>query len=931
MDGHVSHPLMTDARWTRLERLFEQAADLPPHEQRAFVERECPDDRDLRDAVLALVSHDQARGERIASVIEAAVYLPTPDEEPTFTASRCGPYRILREIGRGGMGVVFEAERDDEAFTKRVALKVATRAAYSHEFLRRFRDERQILARLEHPHIARLLDGGTTGDGIPYFAMELVDGIPIHQYVERHRLGLAERLRLFLQVCDAVDYAHQNLVIHRDLTPRNILVSNGSVRLLDFGISKLMDAADRGATSVGMIPFTPAYCSPEQLRGEAVTTRTDVYGLGLVLFEILTGTRARNVDTASPSALERAIEQTPVPVPSASAEARGERSTARRLRGDLDTIVRAATEFAPSRRYASVAALGDDIRRHLDSKPIHARAAGMWYHASRFARRQWGPLTAAALLVAALAAGIVFTRAEAQRAERRFQEVRRIANTLMDDVHTAIRDLPASTKAQDVVVATAVQYLEGLARESGNDRALLTEVAQGYTKVAELAFSLSRPSLGRRDDAARYLDRARAVLAPLHASRPDDADVAVAMTSLHTASGHFLHDTGQPAAALQALEDGVRTGEEALARHPSNTPVLSALLNAYSNLLAGFDTSQATLRHVARYLERAEQFARQAPDAAEGRIELGGAYSQAGKVAASAGHWDEALSYFRRNADIQVEAAATEPYNVAVRRNLMLTWSNLADIALGPLGLSSYTGASGPAVDLDPARRTQALDAATKAVEQAAWIHQQDPRDVTATFDHAIALGRSAPAYPPGDARAIAILEQSLSRLRELESAHPERTRPFLLEFAGGLAERHRQTGRMDRARAAWQDADSIFRRTVAAAPDAYYPRRQLIPVLQNEAVTMAALGDARGARRAGERAVVLADEVAALGTQYARAAGWPPRARAWLADLYVTLGDSGAADAMRAESRRMWTVLVTRTDLPPDIPEEARAALAPR
>ena len=576
---------MTDARWTRIERLFEQAADLAPDDQRALVDRECRDDPETRDDVLALLDHDRSRGERVAAVVGAAAQLPASDE-PQPAGARFGPYRVVGEIGRGGMGVVFEAERDDGTFAKRVALKVATFAAWSPEFLHRFRDERQILARLEHPHIARLLDGGTSDDGVPYFAMEFVEGVPITAYAAARRQSVTERLRLFLQVCEAVEYAHQNLVIHRDLKPGNILVAGDSVRLLDFGISKLMEGRDAAATATGLLPFTPAYCSPEQLRGEPVTTRTDVYALGLVLFEILTGARAQPVDTTSPVALERTIVETPVPAPSVTLQAAGDAAGARRLRGDLDTIVLTATAKEPARRYPSAAALADDIRRHLDARPLVARQASAWYRASRFARRHWRPLTAAALLLAAMAAGIVSTRAQAARAERRFQEVRRIANALLGDVHAAIRDLPASTGAQEVVVNTAVEYLEGLTRESGDDPELLVEVGQGYTKVGELAFSLSQPSLGRPDDARRYLTRAREVLGPLQAARPDDPRVARAVVALEAAWGAFFHETGQNVDGLKAYEEAVRVGEAAAARHGGDPALLEQLLRAYDSMVA---------------------------------------------------------------------------------------------------------------------------------------------------------------------------------------------------------------------------------------------------------------------------------------------------------------------------------------------------------
>jgi eukaryotic-like serine/threonine-protein kinase len=920
---------MTDARWTRIETLFNLAVDRSPDEQRAWLDRECGDDAELRDAVLALLAHARDGDVPITAVIAGAARLVAGQAGgPPMAPARCGPYRILREIGRGGMGTVFEAVRDDGTFSKRVALKVATRAPYASEFLRRFHDERQILARLEHPHIARLLDGGAADGGVPYFAMELVDGVPIDRYVEQHGLGMAERLRLFLQICEAVDYAHQNLVIHRDLTPRNILVAGGSVRLLDFGISKLLDAPDGSMTAAGLVPFTPDYGSPEQVRGDAVTTRTDVHALGLVLYELLTGSRAQRVEGTSPAAFARAICDTPVAAPSATAAARGDRVGARRLRGDLDTIVAVATERDPARRYASVAALADDIRRHLESRPIQARQASAWYRGTRFARRHWRPLTAAAVLIATLAAGIVATRLQARRAERRFDEVRRLANTVMNDVHAAIRDLPASAKAQEIVVATAVSYLEGLAREAGGDRSLRVEIGQGYTKVAELAFSRSRPSLGRPEAAQQYLDRARAVLEPLHAADPRDRPTATAMVRLHTAFGNFLDDTGRRTEALHAMEEAVRVGERARSIHASDPLVLEALVEAYGHLFSRFESSPAAQQLLRPYLERARALVAVAPTP-HSRPALAVAYSQAGKVAASAGRVDESLDYFRDAAKIQAEIVAAEPFNATARRNLMLAWNNLSDLALGPLGLSSYTGPGGPPADLDPRRRQQALEAATSAIEQAAWLRQNAAQDPAATFDYAIALGRSAPAYPPGDQRAVTALDGALALLAGLETTYPDRTRHFLIEFSGSLAERHRQAGHVREADEAWRAADVAFERARAAAPDAFYPKRLFIPILQNEAATRATRGERAAASRVARRAVALADEVGAQAAHYARAPGWPPRVRTWAAALLASLGEDAAAARVRAQARAMWADMAARPGLPDDVTAEARSALA--
>jgi serine/threonine protein kinase len=330
-------------RWKRIDSIFAAVADLPADEQSAETARLSDGDAALAAEVLRLLDHDRQRGARLQAVLEGVAQLPAA-APVDLHGRRIGPYRVERELGRGGMGVVYEGVRDDE-FHQRVALKVSARAAFAPDLLARFRDERQILARLSHPRIARLLDGGTTDDGVPWFAMEFVDGVPIHRHCEDRALPVEARLALFLQVCDAVDYAHQNLIVHRDLKPANILVTSDGVRLLDFGIAKLLQEAGDGdgATTQGAsAPITPDYGSPEQVKGEPITTRTDVYSLGLVLFELLTGVRAQTADTSSPVALARSICDIDVPCPSEVASVAGT-PLARRLRGDLDTIVQNAT------------------------------------------------------------------------------------------------------------------------------------------------------------------------------------------------------------------------------------------------------------------------------------------------------------------------------------------------------------------------------------------------------------------------------------------------------------------------------------------------------------------------------------------------------------------------------------------------------------
>ncbi|MGD9905740.1 MAG: protein kinase [Vicinamibacterales bacterium] len=923
---------MTPERWRRLEALFDQTADLPPDAQAAHLARAAPDDPALQADVLRLLTHDRSRGADVAAAIDGVARLPVPADpaalaDPTLTGRRLGPWRLLREVGRGGMGVVYEAVRDDDAFHKRVAVKVAAYAAFAPELQQRFAHERQILAQLEHPRIARLLDGGTTDDGVPYLVMEFVEGQPIPAYAAAERLTVPQRLALFLQVCEAVEYAHQNLVVHRDLKPGNILAAGGEVKLLDFGIAKLVAATDAAVTQGGLGPATPDYCSPEQLRGDAVTTRTDVYALGLLLFELLVGRRAQHADTSSPAALERSICDAPLPLPSDAIGA-DDAALRRHLRGDLDAIVATATQKDPSRRYASAAALADDVRRHLDGRPIAARLDSASYRLGRFVRRYWLPLTAAAALVASLTAGVVATSYQARRAERRFAQVRGIANALMDDVHTAIRDLPSSSAAQDVVVRTAVEYLDGLAREAGDDPALQLEIARGYLKVARIAYALDRPSLSRLDDARRYYAQVQAVLDRFDADAVEtNPDVAAVTLDLLTQRAQLLQETAQRAEMEQLLTRAVDLGEAALARAPAHPALLEAVGDALNAVTSQMTGSPLERRVIRRYVEVAEQVSRLAPDTPDSLAKLGTAYSQAGNFAAYNLDNAAARDLYRRAIDAQSRAVALAGDNATARRNLMIAWTNLADVALGPLGAGGYVGNGGPPVPIPDADRQEALDAFGRAVEQAEWLRERDPDNDTVQFDYAICLGRQAPAFPPGDPRAISQLEQSLAALEPLRSRYPGRTQAYLVELRGALAERLRQVGRLDAARAEWRAIDAMVRQDAAADPEGFYLRRLAIPITENWAMAEARAGRLAEARALAARAEELAAVMAAREERYARGPGWPPRVRAWHAEFHVLVGDAEAAATARAESLAMWKALAARDDLPPDLLAEARAA----
>ena len=464
-------PSMTPERWRTLKAVFAELIELPAAGRAERLAQLTVGDADLRDEVLALLAAGDAAGDRFEGLPEGT--FAAADE--VTTGARIGPYRILREVGRGGMGTVYEAIRDDDAFEKRVALKMVAPGHDSDAIVRRFRYERQILARLEHRNIAGLLDGGVTADGRPYFVMEYVDGLRIDRYCAARRLPIADRLRLFGQVCGAVHYAHQNLVVHRDLKPGNILVTgDGSVKLLDFGIAKLVDpgADDDDLTRTGAVPMTTAYASPEQLAGGPVTTQSDVYALGVLLYELVSGRLP--FPTAGPGGLEqrrRVLESDPTPpsrvVTDEAVSSDAEPSTRRlqrTLAGELDNIVLMALRKEPERRYHSVEAMAEDVLRFLAGLPIHATPDSWRYRAGKLVRRH--RIAAAALLVALLAvvgglAASLWQAANARRAQAVAERQERRATAVADFFRQVFQE------ANPLEAGSRVTVLEAMDRAAG--------------------------------------------------------------------------------------------------------------------------------------------------------------------------------------------------------------------------------------------------------------------------------------------------------------------------------------------------------------------------------------------------------------------------------------------------------------------------------
>ncbi len=405
--------LSASNRWPELEPLLDQALDLPRAARAAFVDTACQGDPDLRRRLQALLEADDSTGGLLDAPVSVVAADLLESSSPLPPPVRLGAYRIVKEIGHGGMGTVFLGERDDGAFEQQVALKVVRGVAAHESLMSRFLTERRIQARLAHPNIARLLDGGSTDTGEPWFAMEYVDGEPITTWCERHGLDVGARVRLFLEVCEAVRYAHARHIVHRDLKPSNLLVTeDGQPKLLDFGIARLVEPgaqADAGDTRTGMWAMTPEYAAPEQVRGEAATPATDVYGLGAVLYELLTGERVHRFERRTPAEFERVVCGVE-PAPPGSVA----RRIGRTVDADLETIVLKALQKDPSRRYATAGLLLDDLQRREAGLPIRARPDSPWYRTRKFMARHRTAVLAATAVMVALAGGLLATARQAR-------------------------------------------------------------------------------------------------------------------------------------------------------------------------------------------------------------------------------------------------------------------------------------------------------------------------------------------------------------------------------------------------------------------------------------------------------------------------------------------------------------------------------------
>jgi serine/threonine protein kinase len=684
-------------RWQRVKAVLSAVLEAAPEDRQQCLEKECAGDFSIRAEVEGLLSLEPAA----ENAFPALPLLPPDQDEapsPGRIGRRIGPYRIVEQIGVGGMGEVYRAFRDDDQYKKEVAIKLVRAGRDSNFVLSRFRNERQVLANLDHPNIGRLLDGGTTEDGMPYFVMELIVGQPIHQYCTARKLSITGRLRLFLQVCSAVQYAHQRLIVHRDLKPGNILVTpEGVPKLLDFGIAKILDPAEAevsDTTVSAFRPLTPGYASPEQIKGEPITTASDVYSLGVLLYELLTGHSPYHVASQAPHEIARAICEHQPARPSStimrrdtsadgshascidySADNSPERLR-KQLRGDLDSIVLMALRKEPQRRYSSVDQFAADIRRHLEKLPVSASRDTFRYRTAKFLARHRKSVAAAAALAFALLAGVAATLYEAHRArqnelraEKRFADVRALASSLLFEVHDAIKDLAGATPARKLLVSEALKYLQTLSQDAAGDISLQSQLADAYQRVGDVQGNPDYPNLGDTAGALESYRRALELRKSAIQAGAKGPAIQRSLSADYARVGMMLESQGNSRDALQNYREAFAIAQDLNRRGPDlqSEQQLGSIYFILGRYYGGLKDSKAELENFQKSAEIRESIAKSSPLA---KTRLAGTYSAMAQILWSAGEREKAIAFHDRATEIMRELSESDPANAFYREYL---------------------------------------------------------------------------------------------------------------------------------------------------------------------------------------------------------------------------------------------------------------------
>jgi non-specific serine/threonine protein kinase/serine/threonine-protein kinase len=688
------------SKWARIKYLFHAALERSVSEREAFLDEICEQDDELRESVKSLLASHEDSGDFLTTSVVDQSRPETASSDP-LEGKQVGSYRVLSRIGHGGMGVVYLGARADESFQKRVAIKVVRPGVDAEEIQNRFRLERRTLALLDHPNIARLIDGGSTADGLLYFVMDHVVGEPIDQYCRAHNLSLEQRLGLFRELAAAVHYAHQNLVVHRDLKPENVLVTaDGTPKLLDFGIAKVLgpDATEGPLVTkpVGRI-MTVRYASPEQIRGEPITTASDIYSLGVLLYELLTDRWPYRLDSLSEFEMERAICEADPEKPSdainrpigSAHSAEPKRGIMRQqLAGDLDAIVLMALRKEPARRYGSAEQFSEDIRRYLSGVPVIARKDTFRYRARLFARRHKAGVAAAAIVLLTLLAGITATsmqarvaREERTRAELRFTEVRQLANALLFEFDDAIATLPGSTSVRQRLVKRALQHLDGLAVEAADDRSLRRELATAYSRIGVIQWNRYYSNIGDIAGALESQRRALAMRRALVDGGLNDPDTRRELADSFIQLGDVLVGTGDVTGALASYREAMAQREQLLADEPGSAALRRDLFVAYQRMgdnsgnpaFRNVGDTDAAIAYYGKMLALMKGLAAEHPDDPSAQHSLSIGLEKMGDMQRAVGQHQAALDSYRQALAVRDSLATAQPTNARYLRDLAVS------------------------------------------------------------------------------------------------------------------------------------------------------------------------------------------------------------------------------------------------------------------
>ena len=881
----------TSERWRKVEEIFSATLQCDTSRRSQFLDEACADDSTLRSEVAALLACDGREAE-IDSIVASAA----KDVAKADLGRQIGPYRLVEEIGHGGMGTVYKALREDDNYRQAVALKLVSRGMDSEFILSRFRHERQILANLNHPNIARILDGGSADDGRPYFVMEYIEGEPIVEYCERRSLPVAARLELFRAVCAAVNHAHQKLVIHRDIKPGNILVTaDGVPKLLDFGIAKLLSSgalpSESPRTGTFVRLMTPDYASPEQVRGEELTTATDTYSLGVLLYELLTARHPLEL-TGGAAAVERIICEKEPPRPSVY---RSE------LRGDLDNIVLLAMRKEPDRRYRSVEQFAEDIDRHRKNLPVLARADTLRYRGGKFVRRNRVAVLAAAAVALSLIGGILASTYEARRARMRFQEVHKLAGSFLFEFHDKIRSLPGATEARAMIVKKAQEYLDNLAKESGADVALQIDLGEAYRKLGSVQGDVRSANLGNTSAAMENYRKAEAILRPLATREPGNLRIQrnLAMTYKHI--GDLQAYTSGLPIALETYRRSAAAWEAVLAIGPPGTDDLNQAGVTHAD--AGrIEVKMMDLTGALESLRRAtglfERGIALDPKSGDLRNSLAAVETVRGTLLKRSGKLPESLASYRKVVAIR-EALVSEGWNSSeLQRDLMIAYGNEAELLRIMPGAGSSDGA---------------LSSNRRMLSIAERLAAADPQDNRAKFDYGMSLMRVAGGIPPDQPdQAIQLYQRSLGILEALmhENAGNLRVRMYIVSLYGHIGQRLHAQGNQAAAIESYRKSVALGGKLADTDP----ANLESALIVQDSrdllSKALAEMKDRAGALEICSAAIRYAGIAAAAQPRSLDALVTLPRALASRADVLARLGDwAEARDAYR-EALAAWSAL---------------------